>query len=138
MINAIVSGTADAAASQSAQSVSDKAGLGKVAFLSLLITQMRFQDPMKPLEDREFIAQLAQFSSLEQMQQVNANLSLLAQMNAISQAAALIGRQISATKSDTGETVSGRVEAALFEEGQPWLMVGQTKVNPSDVTRVEP
>ncbi len=48
--------------------------LGKDAFLNLLITQLKNQDPLNPMEDREFIAQMAQFSSLEQMQEMNKNL----------------------------------------------------------------
>lgn len=48
--------------------------LGKDAFLKLLITQLRNQDPLSPMEDKEFIAQMAQFSTLEQMQELNKNL----------------------------------------------------------------
>lgn len=51
-----------------------KNGLDKDAFLRLLTTQLSNQDPLNPMEDREFIAQLAQFSSLEQMQELNKNI----------------------------------------------------------------
>ncbi len=50
-------------------------GLGREAFLQLLVTQLQHQDPMNPQEDGEFIAQLAQFSSLEQLTTVNTKLT---------------------------------------------------------------
>jgi flagellar basal-body rod modification protein FlgD len=111
--------------------------LNRDAFLNLLITQIKYQDPLKPMEDKEFIAQLAQFSSLEQMQQVNQNLALLAQMDATAQASSLIGKQITAVLSTDGSVVSGRVSAVDFVEGKVLLTVGTTKVSPADVTRIE-
>lgn len=54
--------------------VEKKDDLGKDAFLNLLVTQLKNQDPLNPMEDREFIAQMAQFSSLEQMQNMNEEL----------------------------------------------------------------
>ena len=48
--------------------------MGKDAFLELLVTQLRYQDPLKPMENTEFLAQLSQFSSLEQLWNVNETL----------------------------------------------------------------
>ncbi|MTI47993.1 flagellar hook capping FlgD N-terminal domain-containing protein [Sporosalibacterium faouarense] len=66
------SGTNNVNTTQSA--LSKNSTLDKDAFLKLLVTQLRNQDPLKPMEDKEFIAQMAQFSSLEQMQNMNASL----------------------------------------------------------------
>ena len=111
--------------------------LGQDAFLDLLITQMQYQDPLNPLQDKEFIAQLAQFATLEQMQQMNLTLGLLGQMTATSQALSLVGKQISADGAD-GETITGRVDAVSFQDGQASLVVGDEQVDPGDITRVEP
>ncbi|MBS1818579.1 MAG: hypothetical protein JSU08_11660 [Acidobacteria bacterium] len=53
--------------------------LGKDAFLNLLVTQLQHQDPTKPMDDTAFLAQLAQFSSLEQLQQMNQSLTTISQ-----------------------------------------------------------
>jgi len=73
--------------------------LDKDAFLSLLITQLQNQDPLNPTDSVEFTAQLAQFSSLEQLGNVNANLKELQNFQASinnSQAVSLIGKEITA------------------------------------------
>lgn len=71
--------------------------LGKEDFLKLLIIQLQYQDPFSPLENQEFMAQLAQFSSLEQLQNVNSNLQanfLLTQSLNNSLATNLIGKRV--------------------------------------------
>ena len=108
-----VSSTA-ASSSTTGTSGSTKAGLGAAAgmgkddFMQLLIAQLRNQDPMKPMEDKEFISQLAQFSSLEAVEKMTAQMEELTSANMIVQAATLLGKQVSA-KLTTGETVSGVV-----------------------------
>jgi flagellar basal-body rod modification protein FlgD len=86
--------------------------LGKDDFLSLLITQLQHQDPLNPTDSVEFTAQLAQFSSLEQLANINDNLSILMNYEASinnSQAVRLIGKEITANgnflKLTAGESV---------------------------------
>jgi flagellar basal-body rod modification protein FlgD len=121
----------------SSASSSQSGELDKNAFLNLLITQLRYQDPTNPVNDREFIAQLAQFSSLEQASLTNQSLLLLAQMNSTSQALGLIGKKISAVLSASGETVSGLVDSVKLDNGQAWLLVGDKLISPAEVVAVE-
>jgi flagellar basal-body rod modification protein FlgD len=94
-----------------------KDSLGKDDFLKILVAQLTHQDPTQPMEDREFVAQMAQFSSLEQMQNLNKEFTRIAGLITLSQATALIGKDVDvAVKEGTDETgqdifrtVSGRV-----------------------------
>lgn len=90
--------------------------LGRDEFLQLLVTQLRNQDPLSPMDNTEFVSQLAEFSGLEQMQLVNEQLGLEAQMlqgNANSLTTAMIGRDVVAL----GDTLEfdGRATSVHFE-----------------------
>lgn len=101
--------------------------LGKDDFLKLLITELRYQDPLRPFEDREFIAQLAQFSSLEQAQNMNQKLEQLLGMQTfateMTQATALIGKNVTVLDAATGEKVTGKVESVRLSEGVVQLVI---------------
>jgi flagellar basal-body rod modification protein FlgD len=123
-----------AASSASTPPTSDTTGqdLGQDAFLRLLVTQIQMQDPLEPMKAENFIAQLAQFSSVQQLETANLQLGILQQAQATSQALLLIGRSIATSEGG----VSGVVEAVVFDQGQPKLLIGDQQVNPGDVTRV--
>lgn len=72
-------GAAAAAAATTTGGTAAKNALGQDAFLTLLVTQMQHQDPTEPMDNSAFIAQLAQFSSLEQLQQMNKSLTTISQ-----------------------------------------------------------
>ena len=97
--------------------------LNRDAFLKLLITQLRNQSPLSPMDDTEFIAQLAQFSSLEQMQNMNQNLESFISSQSAFEALNLIGRTVKATNPETNEELTGQVESIQFRAGVPYLRV---------------
>jgi len=118
--------------SQEAMPAGQSDGLGRDAFLRLLITQIQMQDPLAPLKAEEFAAQLAQFSSVEQLETANLQLALLQRAEATSQALLLIGRSIATQEGGA----AGLVEAVVFVDGQAKLVVGDQQIDPGDVTRV--
>ena len=83
-------------------------GFGQDAFMKLLLAQLQNQDPLKPMEDKEFIAQLAQFNSLNQLTQMNETLGELMTAQTLSQGSALIGKTVTGV-SDSGGLISGLV-----------------------------
>ncbi|MDH5654722.1 MAG: hypothetical protein OEZ34_02365 [Spirochaetia bacterium] len=111
--------------------VLDKAkSLGKDDFLKLLITQLSHQDPTQPVKDQQFIAQMAQFSSLEQMQNISNSVNYMADR----QAYGLVGKFIMGMDSATGEMQTGLAEAVLYDESnKPFVRVNGRAVSVSDV-----
>lgn len=90
--------------------------LGKDAFLRILITQLSNQDPLDPLKDKDFIAQMAQFSTLEQMTNMNKSIEEMVSMNKAA-AVSYIGRLIE-YEDDDGLSAFSQVGFVRFEEGK--------------------
>ena len=117
--------------------------LSKDAFLQILVTQLTHQDPTNPMEDRDFIAQMAQFSSLEQMQNLNKEFSRVTELIAMSQATALIGKNVDVAVSegkdgsgrDIFSTVSGKV-AEVTGGSSPQLFIDGKYYDYSALLRV--
>jgi flagellar basal-body rod modification protein FlgD len=99
------------------------AALDKNDFLKILITQLSHQDPTQPMDDKAFIAQMAQFSSLEQMTNMSDGLTKVANLVAKSQAVSLLGNAVDV--SNGGETVSGIVQEVTGGDFPQILVNGQ-------------
>jgi flagellar basal-body rod modification protein FlgD len=96
---------------------SSRQAMGKDDFLKLLITQMRYQDPLSPMDNTQFLSQMAQFSSLEQMQNLNESFDqslLISQSLNNSSAAGLIGRHVRASGENVTLGTAGSVELGYF------------------------
>lgn len=99
------------------------AGIAQDDFLRILLAQLRFQDPLKPVDNQQFVAQLAQFSALELTRQQSERIEQLAGMQAADQAVNLLGKTVEiAATAGTNSTV-GTVSAVTFRSGEPRLTV---------------
>ena len=117
--------------------------LDKEAFMGLLVAQLQNQDPLDPASNQELSAQLAQFSSLEQLENLNENLMtmvLLQQSNALlsqlTEGSALIGHSVTWLDPTTGEGGTGVVSSVKVTDGVAFLKIGDDDVALIDVTEV--
>lgn len=115
-----------------------KGEMGKDAFLKLLITELRHQDPTQPMQDREFISQMAQFSALEQMTNVSNSMNSLNRSARSSEAYSLLGKRVEAFNPANGRAVEGEVSRVFFKENEIRLLVNGTELGLSDVHAVLP
>jgi flagellar basal-body rod modification protein FlgD len=107
--------------------------LGKDDFLKLLITQLTYQDPTSPMEDKEFIAQMAQFSSLEQMTSMASDFSRLATIISGQEASASLGKSVEVVEGD--HIVQGTVKA-ITRGGSPQILVNGNYYDWGQVTQI--
>jgi flagellar basal-body rod modification protein FlgD len=107
--------------------------LGKDDFLKLLLTQLSQQDPTNPMKDQDFIAQMAQFSSLEQMKNISTGISKMESR----QNFALVGKLISGPDMNDGDTIVGVVGAIFFDgDGKSFARVNGRTVEVDKITLV--
>jgi flagellar basal-body rod modification protein FlgD len=97
------------------------AGISQDDFLRILLSQLRFQDPLKPVDNQQFVAQLAQFSALEINRQQSEKIDTLLAMQSADQALALLGKSVE-LRTAQASTV-GTVSAVSLRTGEPRLTV---------------
>ena len=115
------------AISSTKTSIKGSSNLGKDAFLQLLVAQMKYQDPLEPSSDTEWIAQLAQFSSLEEMQNMSSTLSN-------TQAFTMVGKTVNVVSD--GKTIEGVVDSVSLKGSTAYVSVNGNSYKASDVTAV--
>lgn len=127
----------------------DNSSLGKDAFLKILITQLQNQDPTNPMDDRDFIAQMAQFSSLEQMQNMTKAMEslLLSQMETqLMSYTSFVGKEvkwheITDKKDDKGNYIveegTGVITEVKFKDGSPIFVLDSAKeIAPGNISSI--
>lgn len=112
--------------------VGAKSGMDKDSFLQLLVAQMKYQDPLQPTSNTEFIAQYAQFTQVETMQNMSAGMDL-------QRASALVGKEVYVTvQNSKGETqlLQGKVDYVVYENGKAYLSIGESLYSIDDLYTV--
>jgi flagellar basal-body rod modification protein FlgD len=117
-------------------------GLDFQSLLRIVLTQLTYQDPLKPLDNYQFVSQLAQFSQLQQSQTLNDQITSLLAAQSATQATSLLGRKVDFFNGIANLT--GTVQAITFAGGQPQVTVltpdGQTVANVSvaSISQIRP
>src|SRR5688572_29300241 len=111
--------------------------MGKDTFLKLLVAQLKYQNPLSPTDGTEFMAQTAQFSVVEKLDELEKQNAELLSSNRALGASALLGREVVHTLLD-GSDVVATVTGVRFDAGGPVLVTGDTEVSLAGVKEVRP
>ncbi|MHA6529254.1 flagellar hook capping FlgD N-terminal domain-containing protein [Paenibacillus sp. BAC0078] len=109
--------------------------LGKDQFLKILMVQMQNQDPTQPLEDKELIAQMAQFTSVEQLTNISTQLTAMSQ--SLGSVSSLIGKNITWTDKATNQPKSGNVESIVVSKDVQYAVVGKEKIEITNISQIQ-
>ena len=109
--------------------------LGQADFLKLLVAQLFAQDPMNPVSNTDFAAQMAQFSTLQTTQTMQTNMAAVQSATGVLVANSVLGKTVSLQTSD-GQTVTGVVSTVDYQSGTPIITVNGQVYNLSQVTSV--
>ncbi|KPL68266.1 flagellar hook capping protein [Erythrobacter sp. SG61-1L] len=120
-IDALGGSATGTSGTQSTQSATDAFGLGFEDLLKIVLTQLTYQDPLKPMDNFQFVSQLAQFSQIQQTQQMSESLQALVSAQSTAQAASLLGRTVEIPAGSV--TLSGKVTAIAFSTNGPSLTI---------------
>ena len=117
-----------------ANSLKEKSGstLDKEAFLQLLVAQMKYQDPVEPTSNTEYISQFATFSELEQMQNMSASMDLY-------RASSLVGQTVYVKTTDSAGNptyAAGKVDSIYYEGGKAYLSINEKLYSLEDLDTV--
>jgi len=128
--------TVSAIGGMSAAGLASEAGrVSSDDFLRLLVTQLQNQDPLEPMSNEDFLAQLAQFQALEEMMATSRNTASMLLGARLGLAGGLIGRTVTAL-TPSGLYITGVVERVSVADGVPLLVIGGARVDVEAVTEV--
>lgn len=98
------------------------AGLSMDDLLKLLMTELSYQDPLKPVDNKDFLTQMAQFTSLDTSRQLNDNIQRMLSLQSLNQSVGLLGKTVDASTDNNG-LLSGQVTALQLVSGDPEITI---------------
>lgn len=113
-------------------SKSNNSGMDKDAFLQLLVAQMKYQDPLEPTSNTEFVSQYAQFSQVEQMQNMSGSMDF-------ARASSLVGKEVyikTTTTAGDSKLVKGKVDYVVYEGNKAYLSINESLYSLDDLDTV--
>lgn len=131
-----VDSASSTSSTQLAQSAGLGGGLGKDAFLKILLAQMRNQDPLNPTDGTAMVAQLAQFSTLEQMQNLNEKIDQLLHVQLLGELSGLVGKDV-AFVDENDELQQGKAQSLVWNGTKSLLRINGVLVPLNRVLEVK-
>src|SRR3954453_10444351 len=112
--------------------------MGKDTFLKLLVAQMKYQNPLQPTDGQEYMSQMAQFTTVEKLADIQKAQADLASWQRAVAGQGMIGKEITATTSSTGGEITGTVTGMKFTDAGPRLVLSNgLTVGVDEVTAVD-
>jgi len=110
--------------------------LGQDDYLKLMISQIKNQDPLDPVKNKEFISQMAQMTQVHGISEMNSNIEQLTSFNQLSSAASLVGRNVEYNAEDADTTYSGTVDQVTRNGGKTLFSINGTNVTADKIISV--
>ena len=114
-------------------SIADSTGTDKDMFLQLLVAQVRYQNPLEPMSNSEFMAQTAQFTMVEQITKLAEQQSELLAFQRATLATGMIGQVVTGVDEVAGRTITGIVDAVEYNLGDPQLVIASERIGLDEV-----
>ncbi len=139
IMNTLMGGSSRASSTTSGNSTGTTGSTGKnsTSFIDLLLSQITNQNPMEPMDNATMVTQLAQFEMVEKMDNLDDNINSMMVYQNMMNSVNMMGKNVTINNPETNETVTGKVDSIIIQNGFPQVVVNGNAYDFSLVTKVE-
>lgn len=109
----------------------------RLDYMNLLVTQLRYQNPLEPMDNTAMASQLSQLAQLEQLENISGTFKKVLAATQLSQAATLVGKTVTYFSPEDGQVREGRVDRVVVDNGEVLLVVGQDAMGFANILSVQ-